>query len=120
MKTTSNIFYLIIILILFGCRNEVDYKPAKAIVIKTEHRHWGKGNFKLEVYYKYFNGTDTVINQVTAKGMERSYTAKYIIGDSLLIGFNPSDSSDSYISKKIYNKTKSKKLKHFKIESIRN
>jgi hypothetical protein len=96
--------YLVTLSVLIcGCKN-VAYKPAKAVVTNTQHRHWGYGYYKLEVYYKFFNGTDSITGHWTASGKERIHTAKYIKGDSLIIGFNPNDSTDTYISEKIYAK----------------
>ena len=94
---------------LIGCSDKTTYSPAKAVVIDTQHRHMGKGYYKLEVYYEYFNGTDTVTGHSTAEGTERSHTARYIPGDSLKIGFNPNDSTDTFISEKIYAKPRFRK-----------
>lgn len=89
---------------LFGCKDKTNYKSVKAVVIDTKHLHWGKGYYELEVYYQYFNGIDTVTGHSTASGKERSYTAKYIPGDSLKIGFDPKDSTDTFIYQQVYAK----------------
>lgn len=79
-------------------------RSAKAIVIKTQHRHIGHGLYKLEVFYQFKVGTDTVITQATSKGFENVTSSKYIEGDSILVGYNPKNHTESFISKKIYGK----------------
>lgn len=90
------------LILLASCESKTSYKSTKAVVINTKQHHWGYGYFKLEVFYKYFNGIDTVMGHSTAEGKERRYTTKYITGDSLQIGFNPSDSTDTFIIEKTY------------------
>jgi hypothetical protein len=107
--TKKKLIFLLTLTALIGCSDKTTYKSANAVVIDTKHRHWGKGYYELEVYYQYFNGSDTVTGHSTAEGKERSYTAKYIPGDSLKIGFNPNDSTDTFISEKIYAKPRQKK-----------
>lgn len=94
-----------------GCstNKEKRHLSTAAIVTETKHRYWGKGYYKLDVYYKFYNGKDSIIGQTTASGLENSYTSKYIPGDSLLISYNQDDTSDTYIIKKIYTKPRAKK-----------
>ena len=100
----KNILYIICLAIVLSCENKENYKPAEAIVIKTHKRHIGHGAYKLVVFYKFKVGTDTIITQSTSKGLENVMTAKYVEGDSILVGYNPIDHSESFISKKIYAK----------------
>ena len=81
---------------------EKKYLAADAIVVETKHIHWGKGYYNLDVYYRYYNGTDTTIGNSISKGKEEVHTARFIKGDSVRIGFNPNDRLDSYIIRKIY------------------
>jgi hypothetical protein len=101
-------FLVILCILIYGCKT-VAYKPAIAVVTNTQHRHWGYGYYKLEVYYMFFNGTDSITGHWTASGKEEINTAKYIKGDSLIIGYNPNDITDTYISKKIYAKPRFRK-----------
>ena len=79
-----------------SCENK-SYDSVDAIVIKTQHRHWGRGFFKVEVYYRYFDGRDTIINHATADGLVNSYSSAYKTGDSIKVEINSVDSSDSHI-----------------------
>lgn len=80
----------------------------EAVVTGTKHKHWGAGYYNLEVYYKYFNGKDSVNGHLTARGKEHSYTARYVKGDSLRIGFDTSESADTFIVEKTYVKPRMK------------
>lgn len=108
--TMQSALKIIILLLLLGCstNKEKKYISTIAVVTEIDYRHWGKGYFKLDVYYKYFNGIDSVIGQTIEDGLERSYTSKYIPGDSILIGYNQVDKKDSYIVRIIYAKPRIK------------
>jgi hypothetical protein len=107
----SLIINTFILTLLLGCSTNKEKRQLSttAVVTETKHRHWGYGYYKLDVYYKYYNGTDSIIGQTTASRLEHSYTSKYIPGDSLLISYNLDDMTDTYIIKKIYAKPRNKK-----------
>lgn len=92
---------LLLALMALSCE-EKKYFAADAIVVETKHIHWGKGYYNLDVYYRYYNGNDTVVGNSVPKGKEEIHTARYIVGDSVRVGFNPNDVSDTYIIRKIY------------------
>jgi len=71
-------------------------------VVNIKHRHWGKGYYKVDVYYKFHNGQDSIMTHSTSEGMFRVYSSKYFIGDSLKIGYNPNDYDDTFITEKYY------------------
>src|SRR6056297_4085137 len=87
--------------ILCSCEN-IEYEYSFGVVVDTKHNSWGRGYYELEVYYKYFDGQDYVIGHSTADDLEKIYTRQFIPGDSVLIGFDPTDSSETYIVKKTY------------------
>jgi hypothetical protein len=91
----------IILFTQYSCADK-KYYSADAVVVDIIHRHWGKGYYKVDVYYRYFNGQDSVISHATSEGMFRAYTSNYFIGDSLKIGYNPKDNDDTFISEKYY------------------
>ena len=105
MKLTTA---LLIFIIIAGCTEKKTYKSAKSLVVDTKARHLGRGYYKHEIFYRYFNGTDTVIGHSTADGTVRGMTARYIKGDSLLIGYNTKDGADTFISEMIYAKPRMK------------
>lgn len=87
---------ILLTLLLGGCGGNTMVRT-NAVVVETKPRHWGKGYYKVEVYYKYFNGQDSLIGHSSAKGLEHSYTETFRLGDSLLIGFDPQDTSNTTI-----------------------
>jgi len=88
---------------MLACKDK-KYFAAKAVVVDTKHNIYVNGLCKVEVYYKYLNGKDSITAHSTADGLQQAYTSDYYIGDSLKIGYNSIDSSDTFIVKKTFNK----------------
>lgn len=86
--------------VILGCdgNRSKNYNYTTGHVDSTQHIHWGKGYYKLKVYYTFQRG-DTVLNGIYVHKMEKAYTAKYEQGDSVLVRYNSVDYKESEIIK---------------------
>jgi hypothetical protein len=78
-----------------------------AHVDSTLHVHWGRGFYKLRVFYT-FNVGYKEVNGIDDYGKERSYSASLETGDSVLVVYDHIDVSNSRIVKTTYKKRKLK------------
>lgn len=93
------------VVILTGCgRKEIETPSyTTGYVDSTKHIHWGKGFYKLRVYYS-FSADGSVISDMYEHKLERSYTSKYKAGDSVLVKYDKEDVENSRIIKITFNK----------------
>lgn len=90
---------LFIISIFNCCNNDVgEYKYTTAFVDSTKHIHWGKGYYKLRVFYSFLIN-ETKVHGVYDHKLEMAYTSKYEKGDSTLIRYNINNINESKLIK---------------------
>lgn len=103
MKKYFALLTLMVILLCCG-RKEIETPSyTTGYVDSTRHIHWGKGFYKLQVYYR-FSADGSVISDIYEHKLERSYTSKYKTGDSVLVQYDKEDVENSKIIKIIFNK----------------
>ncbi|KAB1064896.1 hypothetical protein [Salibacter halophilus] len=99
---------LLLSFIIIGC-SEKKHKIKNpeytlAIVIDIKKEHWGRGFYKPHVFYKFEVNGIYYEGDFESDQMERSYTSKYSVGDSLLIKFNKKKPMENLFIKRTYAK----------------
>jgi hypothetical protein len=97
MKCSSLTIAVIAMLLVVTSCADTKYDVKDAMVYRTQHRHWGRGFFKVEVFYRYAEGQDTLAGHSTADGLVSSYASQFNAGDSIRIAVSPLDTSDRKI-----------------------
>jgi hypothetical protein len=95
-----HVWLVLMLLEINSCR-ESNLPTARAIVIDSNHKHWGNGFYRNVIYYRYYNGRDTVIGRTMASKKVRISSVRYSVGDSILIAFDNEDSTKNIILKEI-------------------
>ena len=98
-------------MITLNCKRESsfdNYNLTIAYVYDVQKVHWGKGFYNLTVHYEY--EVEGVINKgkFEPEGKVRSYSGKWIIGDSVLIKYNTDNIRESKYIRRSYSKPRIK------------
>ena len=99
------LLFLTFFTFICGCSRTTIDNPDYVVahVDSTRHIHWGRGYYKLRVYYSFPRKT-SIFNGVYENKLERSYTATYEAGDSVLVKFDSENPKYNELIKIIYNK----------------
>lgn len=95
--------------LFFNCSNldSKKYGYSIAHVDSTKRIHWGKGFYKLRVFYSF--KIDTInVESVYDHKLGRSYSARFAVGDSVFIKYDKDVPEKSEIIKVVYKKQKIK------------
>lgn len=87
-------------------KNPEDYQYCVARIYKTQPAHWGRGYYKLTIFYEFsYDGT---LYQQTYKDnrLAKIYAVRFDEGDSVLIKFPREKIHKSTIVKRTYIKSK--------------
>ena len=96
----SCFFIAICLSFLFGCSGGKIDEPQYVVghVDSTHRTHWGKGYFKIHVYYSFTVKNKKVSSKHIHK-LGRSYTSSYEKGDSILVAYDKNDLEKSKVLK---------------------
>jgi hypothetical protein len=102
----SVVKYLIVIITFFlvcSCK-EKEYNTTKAFVYRVDSYHWGYGNFKLRVNYRYHLNGINYEDSFKYKQGRIYHNKKFEEGDSVLIKFQKNKPWKSEFIKMGYDK----------------
>lgn len=90
------IFFLSFMILGCTSKDAKNYSYSTGHVDSTKHVHAFKGYYKLQVYYTFVANNKEYKGEYVHK-LEKSYTAKYEMGDSILVKFNTKKPRESTI-----------------------
>ncbi len=104
MNRALHFLTFILLTTVFGCSRATIDNPDYIIahVDSTRHIHWGRGFYKLKVYYS-FQETEVTFTGVYEHKLEKAYTSKYEPGDSVLVKFDSEKPDNNELIKIVYN-----------------
>ncbi len=102
----KKMFYLLIILCLFSCQKKQcnEFVFIKSYIYDTKHIPKGHHVYNLRVYMKFYYNDSIYDFNMIAKQKERSFTARYNVGDTILLKYCIENPKNSTIIKTIYKK----------------
>ncbi len=98
---------LIFLTLTLNCKNQNDFKNYKltnAYVYEVQKKHWGKGFYNLTIQYEYQIENKKFKGEFKPEGKVRNYSSKWLIGDSVLIKYNPDSIEESKFIERIFSK----------------
>jgi len=104
MNFKKSIFVIFVLLLSAGCKKE--YKYCTAYIYDAKFVHWGRGYYKLRVFYEFEYNDSIYKNDNNTKGLyQNNWTRKrYKEGDSILIQYPKGKPSKSEVVRLIYKK----------------
>ena len=104
----KNIFIIAFLLLSIGCKREYEY--SMACIQETKFVHWGRGYYKLRIFYEFEYSDSTCKGDDFTPGLYKIYGRKhYNEGDSVLVKFPKGKPNESERANNII-KTKKRKL----------
>lgn len=90
-------------ILLQGCNDKsIEYQYTTAFVFKTEPIHWGRGFYKLLVYYEFHYNNKVYQDKYKDNRLAHIYGMRFNEGDSVIIKFPKGNIEKSTIVKRIY------------------
>jgi hypothetical protein len=103
MNLKKSIFVIFVLLLSAGCKKKYEYSTA--YIYDTKFVHWGRGYFKLRVFYEFEYNDSIYKNDNNTKGLYYPFSRKrYREGDSILIQYPKGKPSKSEVVRLIYKK----------------
>lgn len=75
----------------------------KACVTNITYRHWGRGNYKIQLHCRFEHKGDKVNSCYELENLYMCKSSIYNVGDTILIVFNKDNVQETKFIKRTYN-----------------
>lgn len=89
--------------VTLACSHEKKSGFTKKHVTNITYRHWGRGNYKIQLHYRFENRGDTINSCSELKNLSMWESSIYNVGDTILIVFNKDNVQETKFIKRTYN-----------------
>ena len=99
----SLICFLLLFIFVACSDDKKEFFYKKAYVTNISYRHWGRGNFKIQLHYRFEYKGDTINACSELKKMSMWNSSIYNVSDTVLILVNKDDLQQTRFVRRLFN-----------------